>query len=395
VQAFDLLGIKTVIMNCNDSLEILYNEPYIFPLETEALFDTNYIFATGFDTSDNVTKTDTITLYLLNTITVEEPIAVINLSDNDDSQTINLDNVFTDTMNPNNQLYYEISSNTNETIADVSLNGNLLIIDPQSYYCGTSVITIEVSTDDNRILNYSFNLNVILSEPVFRVYVPDEAFRNVLYDEYGFTQLTNEDSILVSEAESLTNLTLNTNSIYNAEGIQAFVNLDTLKIEEPISELDIIDLTNLLFISIYETNLYNLNTDTQANLRELRIDYCSSLQIINLSNNINLNRFVSNMNSNLDSLDFSNNVNLNSFSMHLSSYELTSLDFSYNVNLERIHILETHIEELIINNCPDLRYLYLSYTYVMNISLNNNTNLEELHINGGDVLPKKCTIYNV
>lgn len=385
-EAVDFFGIKKVVLVGDEYLLSLYDEPFSFPIHTSVLLDTNYVYAIAYDTSDNIAKTDTITFYMFNTIIVVEPIEEINLFDIDDPIFIDLDDHFLDSLNPNNSLDFELISNTNDIIADVVLDDNILILEPNRYREGSASITLEISAGDHRTLNYSFNLNVILSEPVIKVYTPDDAFRNVLFNDYGFTQFANEDSIVVEEAESLTNLELSTNLIYSVEGIQAFVNIDSLKISETeLSELNINALSlleylllshNFNFTEIDLTNNYDLKTliiNAGINSLELsqnnQLEYLniqnSNIQLIDLSSNIAINELIIgvcdnltqiifpsisilsnltfNSTNNLDIVDLSNLTLLTNLTIHNSS--LSSLDISNNTQLEYINLINN--EDLI------------------------------------------------
>ena len=402
VQAIDFWGIKKTTLEYNGSLQSLYHEPYNFFIETESLLDTNYAYAIAYDTSDNIAKTDTIIFYMFNTIIVVEPIEEIIMFDNDDPYTINLDNVFMDTINPTSQLGYEISSNSNDIIANVYLDENILTISPNKYREGFAIITLAVSAGDHRTLYYSFNLNVILSELVIKVYAPDNAFRNVLFNDYGFTQFANEDSIVVEEAESLTNLELATNLIYSVEGIQAFVNLDSLKISETeLSELNINALSlleylllshNFNFTEIDLTNNYELKTlIINAGINSLELSQNNQLEYLNIQD------------SNIQLIDLSSNIAINELIIGVCD-NLTQIIFPSTSILSDLRIDGTHNLEIVnLSNLTLLTNLIIHYSSLPSLDISNNIQLEYINlINNEDLiatyvwqlpLPGNVTLY--
>lgn len=382
VEAYDFFEINRVRLYLNDETYSINDGLYDFIIETSALLDTNYVYARAYDSSNNITDTVTITFYLENTIIVVEPIGDIDMLDNDNPMTSDLDNVFEDSINPNSQLMYELLSNSNEMIADVILDENILTISPYRYRNGTSLITISITAGDFRTLNYKFTLNVELSEPLIKAYVPDDEFRSVLFVNYDFTEFTGEDSIVVEEAESITNLELTLNDIYSVEGIQTFVNLDSLYIKEPIDFLNLSTNLSLLALRLSETNLSSLEVHALSNLESLWLEDNINLFDIDVSNNNLLNRLI--ITSAFHQLDFSNlDLSNNSYLALLSLYNvnLTEIDVSNNYLLDYITLGKCgDLEEIIFPTTSCMTYLAISNAYSLeSIDVTNLTILTNLY----------------
>lgn len=352
-EAADFFGIKKVVLVGDEYSLSLYDEPFSFPIHTSVLLDTNYVYAIAYDTSDNTTYTDTICFYKTNTLIVVETIEDINLFDIDDPVFIDLEDHFLDSLNPSNSLGFELISNTNDLIADIYLDENILTISPNRYREGFTTITLAISAGDHRTLNYSFNLNIILSEPVIKVYVPDDAFKYILFNDYGFTQFANEDSIVVEEAEFLTNLELISNSICSVEGIQAFANLDTLKIKEPIETIDLFSNSSIKSLTISETNLSEMGINSLSILEYLKLSYNTLLIEMDLTDNTELKYLI-------------------------NIVSLRSLDVTQNTNLEHLTIGDSSIPILDLTNNDLLEVLFVSCCSVSQISFSTNSVLSDL-----------------
>lgn len=253
--------------------------------------------------------------------------------------------------------------------------------------------------------------------------VPDSIFEQELIDQGIDTNPTIDHQVLTSNIDNLITLVIEKDNIISFEGLQNFINLETLNIIgfNPAPTLNLennfllknlilngfgnilsLDLTNnvhLETIDISSNSLTNLNIDACINLKELYLYYCP-ITYIDLSNNLNLGKlslaglsFASlNINNNValkriallnmqfTAIDFSNNINLED--LLLRNIPFTSLDFSNNINLKMITLRNlggpiTIFNSLLFSNNINLKKLIVdNVSFYPTVNLQNNLQLE-------------------
>lgn len=156
------------------------------------------------------------------------------------------------------------------------------------------------------------------------VVIPDINFKNALISEGVDTN--NDGEIQVGEAEAVLDLNLVFKNILSMEGIQSFINLETL------------------FCS--SNQLSSLNMSQNLNLYLLS---CGQNQIsdLDVGQNLNLTTLVAN-NNQLSELDLSQNLILRLLAC--SNNQLSSLDLSHNINLEHLECMDNQLTSLFLNN---------------------------------------------
>jgi hypothetical protein len=198
--------------------------------------------------------------------------------------------------------------------------------------------------------------------------IPDETFRNyLLTTSAGYYDRNKDGKISVAEAKNVTWIECYTDNIYTLEGIQYFINLETLRCSGGIAEyadgkltsLDVSKNTKLTELDCSKNQIESLNLSNNVALEELNcsVNYLNSLD---LSKNINLTELNSNHNNTYNggivSLDLSNNVKLKSLNCHYT-FSLTNLDISKCLSLEYLELADCKLQSLDLSKHTKLLYV--------------------------------------
>ena len=175
--------------------------------------------------------------------------------------------------------------------------------------------------------------------------------------------LNNDGEIQLNEIQNIYRLAISGLDISNLSGIEYFTNLSILSIYQTnVTNLNLNMLVNL--IQLYCNNNYNLNTiniDGLVNLKHL------DCRDNNISGDINFNQLTS-----IETISFDNNL--------LSNIELFGL-----LNLEQVYVGHNLITNLTIDNCPQLFQLWCNNNFINELELNHLTELTSLEC-GGNLL---------
>ena len=167
---------------------------------------------------------------------------------------------------------------------------------------------------------FCFSFNLIAQ----KTYVPDDNFENYLESNGMGDGITNNDSVLNSNINTVISIDVNSLSISDLTGIEGFTDLTSLvAYGNFISNLD---LTNLILL---ESLIFNSNQ--------------------------------------LTSLDLSNNLVLRD--LRLNNNFITSLDLTNNTNLEILHLQNNQLTSIDIVSCDKLRYLEVNNNSLSNLNL--------------------------
>lgn len=163
--------------------------------------------------------------------------------------------------------------------------------------------------------------------------------------------------MFTADASGVTSLNVNSKSISDLSGLEAF--------------------TELIILDCQNNNLTTLELNTNTHLTTL---YCNANQLITLdvSNNIALIEIQSNSNQ-IASLDVSNNTALESL---LCGWNLLStLNISNNINLTNLGCNSNQLTSLDISNNTDLLTLNCGINQLSNLNVSNNIALTYLSCN--------------
>ncbi len=167
---------------------------------------------------------------------------------------------------------------------------------------------------------------------------PDTLFQNALV-ELGVD--TNEDGIIqIAEAEATTSITLIDQDIWNLGGIQRFINLEYLKINnlDNILQIDLQPMSKLQRILLFRNH----------SLQDVIFPDSSVIKVIHI-----------------DDWSFSSNAEI----------EITNHPL-----LDTLIIEDLYQENLNISNCPLLRYLDLNHSNLASLNLVDSPNIEFLNL---------------
>jgi hypothetical protein len=229
------------------------------------------------------------------------------------------------------------------------------------------------------------------------VNIPDFGFKSLLIgfevvdtDGDGLVDsnvdTNNDGEVSVTEAQSVTNLDfINTNGVVmnDIEGIQSFINLESIV---NLFGIENADFTNMVNLKRIDAHYFDFGSTT---VNTLIITGCNQLEELKIKSdiitNLDLTGIFTLTSMDLDlesitSLDISNQINLEVFEGDLVS--INSIDFSNNVNLREISIrnLRFNIRSIDFQNNIELRELYISNTFLNTLDLSLNTNLENMRI---------------
>lgn len=234
------------------------------------------------------------------------------------------------------------------------------------------------------------------SVEINEVNFPDEEFRGYVSDTYD----TDADGVLsVKEIDAATRLNLEWSYVEDLAGIEKLTALKELNIScTYISEVDVTKNINLEVLDLKACyDIVNLNISNNKKLKYLDItqtlidslDTTNNTELVtliaertpivtvDLSKNSKLEE-VNFKNSKLKAVDFENLSELKSATVDMCP--LKAIDVSKNLKLEKLMLSgNTGIESLSLSNNPALKILEISGTSISDLSLAENTLLEEFY----------------
>jgi hypothetical protein len=302
---------------------------------------------------------------------------------------------------------------TNHSSAAVSpgVYGKLVSLDPRIAVSGSTVGFGDIPAGESRISNGQYQIKVselcpagtqlpvaieiscnqitcwidtlfIMVYEEQPVYIPDTAFLHALINE-GVD--TNGDNLIsYEEAEAIHSLDVrgervciedncwNSGQITSLTGIEAFVNLDTLRCDHnQLTSLDVSGCAALKQLWCYENQLATLDVSGNTELTDL-ICYNNKLTLLDVTGNTALNGLACGGNL-LISLDVSANPNLEFLSCW--SNQLTELDVSNNILIVCLLCQENMLSDIDVSACTSLDAFNCSENPLTSLDVSNNTEL--------------------
>ncbi len=200
--------------------------------------------------------------------------------------------------------------------------------------------------------------------------IPDANFEAAL-ETLGFDDISSDGQVPTALIEELTSLDVSNEGITDLTGIQDFVALESLKLNNnSLTSLDVSNLINLKTFWAASGNIFStIDVSNNTALEDFRLRQYSGTTI-DLSANIVLTRF--NCTScDLLTVDTSANVNLSN--LDLWDSDITSLDLSLNTNLATLDVYSTNLTTLDLSN----------NTLLTKLIANDITTLSSLNIQNG------------
>lgn len=222
------------------------------------------------------------------------------------------------------------------------------------------------------------------------VSIPDKAFVNALIEE-GVD--TNGDRIIsYVEAALITYLDISGNwdegepgEVENMKGIEAFINMDTLRCNYmQLSSLDLSDNTALKYLHCNENQLSSLDVSGCIALTELECER-NLLSTLDLSNNPYLLKLKCRLNQ-LSSLNISACKALTR--LDCDNNQLSSLDLSNHTSLTNLQCWENQLTRLDISACIAITKLDCDYNLLSSLDISNNNALKKIGLRHNPNLQK-------
>ena len=212
-----------------------------------------------------------------------------------------------------------------------------------------------------------------------QTYIPDDSFEQALID-MGYDDVL-DDYVVTQNIASIISLDVSNRDISDLTGIEAFVELRWLTVNNNISnnKLASIDLshnTELIYLSLMSNLLTSLDLSYNPKLFSLNI---LDNQITNLDLSHNPELYNVNVGFNpLSSLDISNNIAI--AELYISANYLTNLDLSKNTALKIIEAYNNNFTSLDLSHNSELEQLNVQYSQLTNLDLSHNLKLERLAV---------------
>ena len=192
-----------------------------------------------------------------------------------------------------------------------------------------------------------------------QTYVPDDFFEFTLVD-LGYDSIL-DDSVLTTNINTITNLSITNQNISDLTGIEDFVALEALLLMG--NNLTVLDISNNLLLNTLGCSLNQLTS-------------------IDVSDNILLTNLYLAGNQ-LGSIDISNNVNL--VDLNLSNNLLLNIDISNNLLLNDLGVGANQLSSLDASNHTLLSSLLCSDNQLTNLDVSQNTALTSLYCSGNNL----------
>lgn len=192
-------------------------------------------------------------------------------------------------------------------VYQTDVDGKVILTElgPSDYTYAVTFAGYQESTGTLSIVDSDVSLEIIISEAI--VYIPDVNFKANLVANAEINT-NGDDEIQINEAKTVTSLDVSSQGIASLEGIEAFINLQSLLCSDnSITNLDLSKNLTLIELDCFNNQLTDLDLSKNTKLNKL---HCGSnkLTVLDLTQNPVLSRMYCNDN-NLISLDIRNGNN--------------------------------------------------------------------------------------
>ncbi|WP_298514274.1 hypothetical protein [uncultured Kordia sp.] len=231
--------------------------------------------------------------------------------------------------------------------------------------------------------NTVFDICVAPVIPPTQVYVPDDNFEQALID-LGYDTVL-DDLVLRANVSTVTTLDVINKNIADLTGIEAFVALEELHIDNNNISTTV-NLTQNPFLETFfaEGNTMTSLDLTQNSLLETVFIAGNSLTTLDVSQNPQL-RFLFAENNSLSSLDVTQNPALRN--MGVGGNNLTALNITQNPLLTYISATNNSLTTIDISQNPALTQAYFSNNQLTSINVLQNLLLEDLGVFSNPQIP--------
>ena len=244
------------------------------------------------------------------------------------------------------------------------------------------------------ILLFLFTV-IVFSVKAQIVNIPDANFKNALIASNcvdtnsdgtpdSDADLNNDGEIQVSEAEAVINLNVYQKSIVSMEGLQSFVNIETLECSYNFfASIDLSQNVNLLTLACnYNNVLTELDLSNNAELTSLNCYVNINLTYLDVTQNTNL-EYINCVGSLLTSLDVSQHLMLKE--LYCGFGLIPYVDVTNNLMLTHFDCGSFSLMQLDVTQNIDLLHLTIDLGQMTSLDLSQNTNLRALNFEGGSL----------
>lgn len=212
-------------------------------------------------------------------------------------------------------------------------------------------------------------------------YVPDDAFEQELID-LGYDDVM-DDYVLTNNINILTTINLEDLAIEDATGIEDFIALEELFLDNnELSELNVETLSNLLTLRCSSNNLTSITLPLNSSLDLLWVS-ANLLTNIDLSQQSQLFNFQC-IDNELESLDLSGNPMLELLRCNVNN--IPTLDLSQNLAIRFVDTRENELTTLQLSNNSDLYHLDFRENAVTALNLDGAISLEDFRGSGNELV---------
>lgn len=224
----------------------------------------------------------------------------------------------------------------------------------------TSVLLFTFFMGSAQIVNIpdaNFKARLLAASPSIGIASTETPDVNGLVSSYTTIDTNGDGVIQVSEVLMIKYLNVVDSNISNLQGINGFLNLETLSCSfNQISTLNVSNLTNLKRLDCNVNQISNINVGGLINLRWLN---CANNQI-----------------SLLDLSGLTSLINL-----ECSNNQLTSLNLSGLTNLNWLNCYSNQLASIDVSSLTNLQWLNCDYNQLQSLNLSGLNNLKELSCN--------------
>ncbi|WP_298761363.1 T9SS type A sorting domain-containing protein [uncultured Psychroserpens sp.] len=257
--------------------------------------------------------------------------------------------------NNSNINHLNISSNTNLTCVEVDnptiandWNNNINL--PGTYSAGSSVVYCILGVNET--------------------YVPDDAFEAYLESNSLGNGIANDNRVDKSLISTVTSINLGNLGIIDAIGINEFVALETLQVND--NNLEVIYLDNLINLVTFRATRNNLVTLDLSNSTSLEVLIVDSNNLSTLLLNSTVLIYYQIAGNNFSSIDLTNFPLLER--LFCGGNNILNLDVNSNPELITIECQNNDIESLDVSNNPDLVSLLAFSNALTSLDVKNGNN---------------------
>ncbi|WP_298894306.1 T9SS type A sorting domain-containing protein [uncultured Psychroserpens sp.] len=281
----------------------------------------------------------------------------LDLSANSDLSDLNIsNNAFTsflpseilslEIFNCDDNQIIELDFQQNQSLTNISCQSNLLetlnikngqnaILTNLNAINNPNLVCIEIDTGSVPAgANWTIDATAQFATECFfgQTYVPDDNFEQALID-LGYDSGSLDDYVFTENIEGLTFLNVSGRGIFDATGIEAFVSLTSLEIDDnSIATLDLSNNSLLIVLNASENMLTDLDLSALLNLTTLNVSN-NSLTQLNFDTNLSLLDL--NVSNNLfTNLNVENLIDLEE--LNCAANQLSSLSVTQNTNLTQL-----------------------------------------------------------